>query len=112
VICEAAGIRWSPSWPRRIPAFTPLLRLVKAVLGSLDGVLVVADALHAQVGHAELLAVDGAHLMVTAKLNGPPADYATALLQHRPASVCRASGSAVATRGRTLRVDSQLGGPT
>lgn len=53
------------------PAFTPLLRLVKPVLGSLDGVLVVADALHAQAGHAELLAEHGAHLMVTAKANQP-----------------------------------------
>jgi predicted transposase YbfD/YdcC len=54
-----------------IPAFTPLLRLVKTVLGSLDGVLVVADALHAQVGHADLLSEHGAHLMVTAKANQP-----------------------------------------
>lgn len=54
-----------------IPAFTPLLLLVKTVLGSLDGVLVVADALHAQVGHADLLAEHGAHLMVTAKANQP-----------------------------------------
>jgi predicted transposase YbfD/YdcC len=54
-----------------IPAFTPLLRLVKTVLGSLDGVLIVADALHAQVGHADLLAEHGAHLMVTAKANQP-----------------------------------------
>lgn len=52
-----------------IPAFTPLLHQVKAVLGSLDGVLVVADALHAQVGHADLLAADSAHLMVTIKAN-------------------------------------------
>ena len=51
---------------KEIPAFTPLLRLVKSVLGSLDGVLVVADALHAQVGHADLLAEHGAHPMVTA----------------------------------------------
>jgi hypothetical protein len=36
-----------------IPAFTPLLRRVKTMLGSLDGVLIVADALHAQVGHAD-----------------------------------------------------------
>ncbi|NJO56013.1 MAG: ISAs1 family transposase [Rhodospirillales bacterium] len=52
-----------------IPAFTPLLRLVAAVLGSLEGVLVVADALHAQTGHADLLAADGAHLMVAVKAN-------------------------------------------
>ncbi|GGN94411.1 hypothetical protein GCM10010112_83730 [Actinoplanes lobatus] len=44
---------------------TPLLRLVKAVVGSLEGVLVVVDALHAQVGHA----ADGAHLMVAVKAN-------------------------------------------
>ena len=42
-----------------IPAFTPLLRLVAAVLGSLKDVLVVADALHAQTGHADLLATEG-----------------------------------------------------
>ncbi|MDM4722550.1 hypothetical protein QTQ03_24255 [Micromonospora sp. WMMA1363] len=52
-----------------IPAFTPLLRLVAAVLGSLKDVLVVADALHAQTGHADLLAADDAHLMVAAKAN-------------------------------------------
>lgn len=54
-----------------IPAFTPLLKQVRTVLGSLDGVLVVADALHAQVGHAQLLATDGAHLMATIKANQP-----------------------------------------
>jgi predicted transposase YbfD/YdcC len=60
-----------PAKSNEIPAFTPLLLLVKTVLGSLDGVLVVADALHAQVGHADLLAEHGAHLMVTAKANQP-----------------------------------------
>lgn len=54
-----------------IPAFTPLLRLVKTVLGSLDGVLIVADVLHAQVGHADLGAEHGADLMVTTKANQP-----------------------------------------
>jgi predicted transposase YbfD/YdcC len=54
-----------------IPAFTPLMSLVAAQLGSLKGVLVVADALHAQTGHAELLAADGGHLMVTVKGNQP-----------------------------------------
>jgi predicted transposase YbfD/YdcC len=54
-----------------IPAFTPLLRLVKAVLGSLEDVLAVADALHAQTGHADLLAADGGQLMVPAKANQP-----------------------------------------
>ncbi|MEU6020862.1 ISAs1 family transposase [Micromonospora sp. NPDC047134] len=54
-----------------IPAFTPLLRLAAAVLGSLEGVLVVADALHAPTGHADLLAADGAHMMVAVKANQP-----------------------------------------
>jgi hypothetical protein len=54
-----------------IPAFTPLFRLVAAVLGSLKDVLVVADALYAQIGHAELLAADGGHLMVPVKGNQP-----------------------------------------
>jgi len=54
-----------------IPAFTPLFRLVAAVLGSLKDVLVVADALHAQTGHAELLAAGGGHLMVPVKGNQP-----------------------------------------
>lgn len=54
-----------------IPAFTPLLRLVAAVLGSLKDVLVVADALHAQTGHADLLADAGGQLMVAAKANQP-----------------------------------------
>ncbi|MDM4719168.1 ISAs1 family transposase [Micromonospora sp. WMMA1363] len=54
-----------------IPAFTPLLRLVAAVLGSLKDVLVVADALHAQTGHADLLASADAHLMVPIKANQP-----------------------------------------
>jgi predicted transposase YbfD/YdcC len=54
-----------------IPAFTPLLRLVAAQLGSLKDVLVVADALHAQTGHAELLAAAGGHLMAAVKGNQP-----------------------------------------
>jgi hypothetical protein len=54
-----------------IPAFTPLLQQVAAQLGSLTGVLVVADALHAQTGHADLLAAAGGHLMVTVKANQP-----------------------------------------
>jgi predicted transposase YbfD/YdcC len=54
-----------------IPAFTPLLDQVKAILGSLDGVLIVADALHAQVGHATDLHARGAHLMVRVKGNQP-----------------------------------------
>jgi predicted transposase YbfD/YdcC len=54
-----------------IPAFTPLLRLVAAHLGSLKDVLVVADALHAQTGHAELPAAGGGHLTVAVKGNQP-----------------------------------------
>jgi predicted transposase YbfD/YdcC len=54
-----------------IPAFTPLLRRVAAQLGSLKDVLLVADALHAQTGHAELLAAGGADLMVAVKGNQP-----------------------------------------
>ena len=54
-----------------IPAFTPLLKLVAAQLGSLKDILVVADALHAQTGHAELLAASGGHLMVAVKANQP-----------------------------------------
>src|SRR5256885_355931 len=54
-----------------IPAFTPLLDQVKAILGSLTGVVIVADALHAQVAHATDLHERGAHLMVTVKANQP-----------------------------------------
>jgi predicted transposase YbfD/YdcC len=54
-----------------IPAFTPLLDQVKAILGSLDGVLVVADALHAQVSHTTDLHERDAHLMVRVKGNQP-----------------------------------------
>ncbi|MEV0810327.1 hypothetical protein [Micromonospora sp. NPDC050200] len=38
-------------------------------MGSLTDVLVVADALHAQTGHAELLAAGGGQLMVAVKAN-------------------------------------------
>src|SRR3954468_9587024 len=54
-----------------IPAFTPLLDLVSAQLGSLTDVLVVADALHTQTGHAEALAAAGGHLMTSVKGNQP-----------------------------------------
>lgn len=54
-----------------IPAFTPLLDQVAAQMGSLKDVLVVADALHAQTGHAEHLAAAGGHLMVAIKANQP-----------------------------------------
>jgi Transposase DDE domain len=43
-----------------IPAFKPLLDAVMAVLGSLTGVLFVADALHTQTGHAAEVAARGA----------------------------------------------------
>ena len=54
-----------------IPAFAPLLAQVEARLGSLAGTLVVADALHAQVGHAHTVAAMGGHLMVQVKANQP-----------------------------------------
>ena len=54
-----------------IPAFTPLLDLVQHLLGSLTGVIIVADASHAQTGHAREVAARGAHLMVTVKANQP-----------------------------------------
>src|SRR6266480_2627335 len=54
-----------------IPAFTPLLDRVEAQLGSLIDVIIVADALHAQTGHAREVATRGAHLMVTVKANQP-----------------------------------------
>src|SRR5690606_37804026 len=54
-----------------IPAFAPLLDQVQAQLGSLDGTLVIADALHAQVGHAHAVDACGGHLMVTVKANRP-----------------------------------------
>lgn len=44
---------------------------VAAQLGSLKDVLVVADALHAQTGNAELLAAGGGQLMVAVKANQP-----------------------------------------
>ena len=54
-----------------IPAFTPLLDRVQHLLGSLTGVIIVADALHAQTGHAREVATRGAYLMVTVKANQP-----------------------------------------
>ena len=54
-----------------IPAFTPLLDAVERLLGSLHGILFVADALHTQTGHANLLAARGAHLMTAVKGNQP-----------------------------------------
>jgi predicted transposase YbfD/YdcC len=54
-----------------IPAFTPLLDQVQTILGTLTGVIIVADALHAQVGHANHLAARGAHLLIPIKANQP-----------------------------------------
>jgi predicted transposase YbfD/YdcC len=54
-----------------IPAFTPLLDAVEAVLGSIEAVLFVADALHTQTGHAHEIAARGAHLMTPVKGNQP-----------------------------------------
>jgi predicted transposase YbfD/YdcC len=54
-----------------IPAFTPLLDAVEAVLGTLAGVLFTADALHTQTGHAGEIARRGAHLLVQVKANQP-----------------------------------------
>ena len=54
-----------------IPAFAPLLQRVSAQLGSLDGVVFVADALHAQTDHAEQVAARGGHLLIPVKGNQP-----------------------------------------
>ena len=54
-----------------IPAFAPLLDLVEAQLGSLEQIVFVADALHAQTAHAHEVALRGAYLMVAVKANQP-----------------------------------------
>jgi predicted transposase YbfD/YdcC len=54
-----------------IPAFLPLLERVEAQLGSLEGVLFVADALHAQTDHAKQIAARGGHLLIPFKANQP-----------------------------------------
>jgi predicted transposase YbfD/YdcC len=54
-----------------IPAFAPLLDAVEQVLGSLTGLLFVADALHTQVAHATEIAARGAHLLIPVKGNQP-----------------------------------------
>lgn len=54
-----------------IPAFAPLLDQVQARLGSLADTLIIADALHTQVGHAHAVTARGGHLMVTVKANQP-----------------------------------------
>jgi predicted transposase YbfD/YdcC len=54
-----------------IPAFAPLLDQLQAQLGSLANTIIVADALHAQVGHAHAVTARDGHLMVTVKANQP-----------------------------------------
>jgi len=54
-----------------IPAFAPLPDRVCDHRGSPPGVLVVADAPHAQTDHAEQVAARGGHLMVPVKGNQP-----------------------------------------
>jgi predicted transposase YbfD/YdcC len=54
-----------------IPAFTPLLDAIEATLGSLHGLVFVADALHTQTNHANEIAARGAHLLIPVKANQP-----------------------------------------
>ncbi|MGX6608574.1 ISAs1 family transposase [Micromonosporaceae bacterium Da 78-11] len=54
-----------------IPAFKPLLDAVELVLGSLQNLIFVADALHTQTGHANEIAARGAHLLIPVKGNQP-----------------------------------------
>ncbi|WP_233579685.1 ISAs1 family transposase [Verrucosispora sp. FIM060022] len=54
-----------------IPAFAPLLDAVETVLGTLAGVLFIADALHTQTGHANEVTARRAHLLVQVKANQP-----------------------------------------
>jgi len=54
-----------------IPAFTPLLDAVQTVLGSLTGIVFIADALHTQTAHARQIAERGGHLMIPVKGNQP-----------------------------------------
>lgn len=54
-----------------IPAFTPLLNAVERVLGSLQGLVFVADALHTQISHANEVAERGGHLLIPVKANQP-----------------------------------------
>ncbi|MGW3606510.1 ISAs1 family transposase [Micromonospora sp. NPDC005161] len=77
-----------------IPAFAPLLEQVAARLGGLAGVVIVADALHAQVAHARAVAAAGGHLYVSVKANQPTL---FAQLKHLPwGRRCR-SGTNTAT---------------
>jgi predicted transposase YbfD/YdcC len=54
-----------------ITSFAPLLDAVEAVLGTLAGVLFIADALHTQTGHANEVNARHAHLLVQVKGNQP-----------------------------------------
>jgi predicted transposase YbfD/YdcC len=54
-----------------IPAFAPLLDAVERLLGSLQDLIFVADALHTQTAHAQEIARRGAHLLIPAKGNQP-----------------------------------------
>ena len=54
-----------------IPAFTPLLDAIEQVLGSLQDLIFVADAMHTQTGHANEIAARGAHLLIPVKGNRP-----------------------------------------
>jgi DDE_Tnp_1-associated/Transposase DDE domain len=55
-----------------IPAFRPLLNAVETVLGSLDGLLFVADAMHTQTSHANEIAARGGHLLIRSRPTSPP----------------------------------------
>jgi hypothetical protein len=52
-----------------ITSFAPLLDAVEMVLGTLAGVLFIADALHTQTGHADEVTARQAHLLVQVKGN-------------------------------------------
>jgi hypothetical protein len=54
-----------------ITSFAPLLDAVETVLGTLAGVLFIADALHTQTGHAAEVTARQAHLLVQVKGNQP-----------------------------------------
>jgi hypothetical protein len=54
-----------------ITSFAPLLDAVEKVLGSLAGMLFIADALQTQTGHAEEITRRQAHLLVQVKGNRP-----------------------------------------
>ncbi|MGW5669193.1 ISAs1 family transposase [Micromonospora sp. NPDC003776] len=54
-----------------IPAFTPLLNAIQQVVGSLQGLVFVADALHTQTSHANEIAQRGGHLLIPVKANQP-----------------------------------------